>query len=409
MRKLFSVVLILSVTGALLSAYLLWMHYASAAGDVPAWLPCGDPSGACQSFAHGDYSEIAGVPVASAGLFYYLWIAGLAAVLVFSGYVSSEIILCFLAVAVAGMLADMFFAGVLVFTKSFCSLCVATYGVTFLILLCAAGSFRREIRRDREMLIKSVETVSGLLHHRPRLFRVGLVGAYTGFCLLFVAASTIALAQFIESGERGRELVRSYVAAYSAAQQVNAAFPESLLCAGNPKAALTVAVFSDPFCGACRSLYRAERRILDEFAGSVRFTHYLLPLDRECNPNIKGEGHRWSCAAAGNIVASAKLGFYDEFIRAHWKIAGRGKEIYEAAGSSGGVLEKLLPRKNLNAQFNLCAGSAETKAYIERDVSFAHSLGVKGVPAVFINGKRLPSPVTEENLRGVILFMTGSR
>ena len=409
MRKLFSVVFLLSVTGALLSAYLLWMHYASAAGGVPSWLPCGDPSSPCQSFAHGDYSEFNGVPVASLGLFYYLWIAGLAAVLVFSGYVSSEIILSFLAVAVAGMLADMFFAGVLVVTRSFCSLCVATYGVTFLILLCAAVTFRREIRRDREMLTKSVETVSGLLHHRPRLFRVGLIGAYTGFCLLFVAASTIALSQYVECKERGMKLVRSYVEAYSAASRVTAEFPESILATGNPNAAVAVAVFSDPFCGACRSLYRAEREILDEFAGSVRFTHYLLPLDKECNPNVTGEGHRYSCAASGNFVAAAKLGFYDEFAAAHWEASEKGREIYEAAGSSGGVLGKLLPAKKLNAQFNLCAGSAETKAYIERDVRFAHSLGVRGTPTVFVNGKRLPHPLTRENLRGVILFATGSR
>jgi protein-disulfide isomerase/uncharacterized membrane protein len=403
MRKLFSLVLILSLTGVFLSGYLLWIHFASSGTVFPSWLPCGDPASACQSFSHSDYSDIAGVPIASFGLFYYLWLAGLAAVLVFSGYISSEIVLGFLAVSVAGMLADMALGAVLVYTRNFCSLCVTSYGVSFLILLCAGAAFRREIRRDREMLIKSTDAIRELLHHRPRLFRLGLIGAYTGFCALSVAAGTFAFSQYLESKERGQALVENYVENFSRVQKSESVFPESMLSSGNSKADVVIAVFSDPFCASCKSLYYAEEPLLEEFSGSIRFSHYLLPLDKECNPSVKGEGHRYSCSAAANIVASAKLGFYDEFIRAHWKISGRGKDIYKSAGSAGGVLDKLLPGRNMSSLFGLNAGSPETRAYIDRDIKFAHSLGVKGTPSVFVNGRRLPSPVTEENLRGVII------
>ena len=405
MRKLFFVVLLLSLTGFLLSAYLLWLHY-SPAGSAAAvsWLPCGDPASSCRTFAQSSWAEIYGIPVSSLGVFYYLWIAGLAAVLVFSGYISSEIVLGFLAVSVAGVIADAILGGVLVVTRNFCSLCVATYAVSFLILLCAAVSFRREVRRDSEMMEKSVDAVSGILHHRPRLFRLGLIGAYSGFCLLFVAAATFALSQYFESSQRGEQLVDRYVADFSAAEKIRVPFPESILVSGSRRPSVTIAVFSDPFCAPCRALYGAEQDILDEFGGSVRIDHYLLPLDPKCNDVVKGEGHPYSCVASANIVAAARLGFYDEFIRAHWDLSGKRADLYSAGKTPDAVLEGLLPRRPADG-FSSESLSGATKAYIARDVRFAHSIGVRGTPTVFIGGKRLPSPVSEDNLRGVILFM----
>lgn len=407
MRKLFSIVFILSVAGALLSGYLMVEHYAD--GALPSWLPCGDPSSSCATLAMSRYSEIAGIPVASAGLFFYLWIAGLAAALALSGYLSSVLVLGFVAVAVAGLGADAVLGGVLVYTKNFCPLCVATYGINLLLVIASFVVFQRERRRDSMMMEKAFESVANLFRDRRHLFGLGLTASYTAFVCISVSAGTFAAKNFFERNGFEADLVRSYVASFGDVKGAPVAFPPSKLSSGKAGTAVTVSVFSDPFCSSCREFYLGESAILKEFADAVRFDHYLLPLEKPCNGAVTGEGHAHSCAASANIIASAQLGFYDEFIRAHWDSMTEIQSVYGKTDRPGNVLAELLSSRFDRDAFEKKALSAETSAYLARDVALAHSIGVRGTPAVFVNGKRLPNPVTEAKLRGVILFMLRAR
>jgi protein-disulfide isomerase/uncharacterized membrane protein len=402
MRKFSVPVLILSIAGVFLSGYLLWLHYA-AGSVLPSWLPCGDPSSSCSSLAQSDYSAIFGIPIASFGFFFYLWIAGIAASVVISGYLSTAIVLGFIVVAAAGLGVDAVLGGVLIATHNFCALCVLTYFINITLFAVSILVFRREHQRDCRMISKTVAAAAAVCHDRKKIFRLCLSGAYSVFAVLFVAAGTFALNGYFSGQESNRMLVKSYVERVTLLPETDIHFPATKLSAGNPAAPIFIAVFTDPFCGACREFYYAEKSILEEFAGAVRVSHYFLPLDPSCNIAVRGEGHNHSCAAAANIAAAADLGFYDEFADAHWDSIEKSGEIYDKSEDPSFVLEKFLPRRHVAAQFALHALSAETKALIKRDVDFAHSLGVKGTPAVFVNGKRLPFPVTLDTLRGVVI------
>ena len=64
MRKIFSVVFCLAAAGAVLSGYLVWIHFAGVSGDLPVWAPCGGEDSGCSRLAQSNYSSVAGIPIA---------------------------------------------------------------------------------------------------------------------------------------------------------------------------------------------------------------------------------------------------------------------------------------------------------------------------------------------------------
>ncbi|MGL4370473.1 MAG: vitamin K epoxide reductase family protein, partial [Spirochaetota bacterium] len=103
MRKTFFLIAFLSGAGAVVAGLLVWIHFSGQTGNLPVWVPCGSPDSSCGELAKSSWSAVAGIPIASLGLFYYVWLCGVAVVIAFSGYVSAVLVLLFFAVVLFGL------------------------------------------------------------------------------------------------------------------------------------------------------------------------------------------------------------------------------------------------------------------------------------------------------------------
>jgi protein-disulfide isomerase len=142
---------------------------------------------------------------------------------------------------------------------------------------------------------------------------------------------------------------------------------------GPENAAVTIVEFADFECPFCQALAPKLDEIWEARKDSVRFVYKFLPLAMHPHGEI---------AARAAIAAQAQGKFW---------------EMHRQLFASGGRLEESDLRGYAKAagldldQFAVDMHSAETTAHIATDRKLADDLGVKGTPAIFINGREFDS------------------
>ena len=140
---------------------------------------------------------------------------------------------------------------------------------------------------------------------------------------------------------------------------------------GPRNAPVVLAVFSDFQCPYCARLSPELEQLLKQFPKSVKVVFKNFPLS----------SHKFAKKAAAAALAAECQGkfweFHDELFKNYRNLD--DKKINEIALKVG-----------LNeAQFNADRHNPETLAKIERDYEEGQAIEVRGIPAIFMNGRRV--------------------
>lgn len=136
-------------------------------------------------------------------------------------------------------------------------------------------------------------------------------------------------------------------------------------------AAVTVVVFDDYQCPYCARMEGVFDELLRQYPKGLRLVIKNFPLS----------SHRYALEAAAAALAADRQGRYRDFhqrLFEHYQVLDDDK-ISEIATSLGLDMER----------FNRDRRSAEILSLIARDVNQGRSIGVRGTPTIFVNGKRL--------------------
>jgi protein-disulfide isomerase len=158
---------------------------------------------------------------------------------------------------------------------------------------------------------------------------------------------------------------------------------------------VTLLLFTDLLCGPCASTERLLEEIVEKWRrlerGPVRLEVRDYPMDRECNQYVPLTVHSAACeAAAAAHVRNPEL---DAIQWRHWIYANRG--IVTRATLRGAL-------RDYGAITDFDARYDKLRLDIARDVELARSLQVTTVPAVFVNGLKVGTVVSAEEVDELI-------
>jgi protein-disulfide isomerase len=144
---------------------------------------------------------------------------------------------------------------------------------------------------------------------------------------------------------------------------------------GPADAKVTVVEFFDPECESCRAIYPAVKKLLAQYGGRVRLVLRYMPL------------HGNSVYASSALEAAGEQGKYWEMLEALF-------ERQPEWGSHHAPKPELIPEIAAGvgldmAAFNRTVNSTAHRTLIETDAADGRSLGVRGTPTFFVNGKML--------------------
>ena len=161
---------------------------------------------------------------------------------------------------------------------------------------------------------------------------------------------------------------------------------------GPADAPVRMVVFSDFQCPGCTKLARTVPSLARRFGGRLQIVFKHFPLDSSCNPLIKNNVHPKACAGGRAVEAAGDQGKFWAFHDEIFMPRSEGKRTLKA------MVERLdMDFDRFEAHRNGQAGLAKIKA----DIDLGISLGLKGTPTVFLDGRRVRD-TRPEALRALI-------
>lgn len=148
---------------------------------------------------------------------------------------------------------------------------------------------------------------------------------------------------------------------------------------GNPDADIVVVEFFDYNCGYCRRAWTDIQKLAEE-DGNVRFIFKEMPI---LSPNSV-ELAKWSLAAHKQ----------DKYFEFHSAV------MMHKGTKSAGAMKKIASELGLDPeQLEKDAGSSQIQEELDKSLSVAREIGIRGTPAFIINGELYPGYLGEEGLR----------
>ncbi|OHD63553.1 MAG: hypothetical protein A2176_07150 [Spirochaetes bacterium RBG_13_51_14] len=392
MKKFAYLLLALSIVGALLSGMLLLQHYYPDAKI--GFISCGDGIiNPCLSLAQSGYATLFRIPLAAYGLLWYLLAIFIVLIADYAGGRYYDYALAaLLPLSAAAVATDAVLGAILIATGIFCTLCIATYVVNISILAIVLLWYRASVKDGRFSLAGICREVLAAQESSPdrRAF-------YSSFVLfIFLLTFAIFSTSYILRLKTGSaripvDTINSFVISFYRSPAQNIAFPESGIVLGNPKADLTITVFTDFLCSACYEFYRMEKFLLSKYRDSIKIVYFNFPLDVGCNKDLKRTVYKNSCVAARAFMAASDSGILEGYIVKHFADYQNTHVRYTPetamaafrqldAGARNGIDEQ---------RFRELMNSDATSRRLEEHIRLAKQLGVDATPTLFINGRKM--------------------
>lgn len=394
--------LLLSITGTLISGILLYQHYFP---DLEmGFLSCGKGfSNPCISVGQSKYSVLFGIPVAAIGVLYFSLMSFF---ILISDYAQDKYyrVLCGLMFSLvsAGLFSDLVLALLMIKIGDICTLCIATYIINILLFSILILYIRKnfdtsEIKEAVKNFFKPSDSDEKASLSLSILFIFFLAFS------VFAATNIIRMKAGISktSIEQKEKLVATFYKQKE--EQVN--FPKSTMVIGDPGAKITIYIFNDFLCSACYKLYQIEKYILTKYRNKIRIIYYHYPLDKSCNKYMDDTVYENSCLASQAMYAASEAGFFEEFFYTHFSEYNNFKESFERENiiKNLSITEKKFGLKKESIQqfislLDAGSGSSQISGHIE----FAEKLKIEATPSFFIAGRRIVGVPPKELLEGII-------
>lgn len=322
------------------------------------------------------YGSFLGVPVAIAGVFFFLLILLLVAL---GGREKSTVRDSAPAYVFALSTIGLAFALYLAWAsyiqlKTFCMLCAATYVAVVALFIISGGATtfpmttlpRRAPRDLRNLFSSPIALILALLY----IVGAGSVIAY--FPSEPPPAQAAAPMAALTDQQRA-DLVKWW----DLQPRVDLSVPAD-------GAKVVVMGFSDFQCPHCRSAHETYRGLTAKYAGNsqVRFVNKHFPLEGECNPHAPNGNHMAACESAAAVVLArqtGKAGAMEDWLYEHQTTL-TPSGVREAAKDVGGI-----------ADFN--GGYAKALEEVKADARLGGLLGVTSTPTFFLDGRKLPAGI----------------
>lgn len=394
--------LLLSITGTLLSGVLLYQHYFP--DFEMGFLSCGKAfSNPCISVGQSKYSVIFGIPVAALGLLYFSLMTFLILIADYAQDKYYRVLfgILFLFVS-AGVLSDIILALLMIHIGDMCTLCVMTYIINIILLVIL-------ILYIKENLVKSeiIEAVKNFFKPSDADEKASL--ALSILFIFFLVFSIFAATNIImmkagvskTSAEQKGKLITSF---YNQKQE-QITFPKSTLSIGNPDAKIKIHIFNDFLCSACYKLYQIEKYILTKYKNKIQIIYYHFPLDTSCNKYMDDTVYDNSCLASQAMYAASEAGFFEEFFYIHFSEYNNYKDSFEKNNiiNNLSISEKKFSLKKESVQkFTTLLDTSSGNRQISDHIEFAEKIKIEATPSFFIAGRRIVGVPPKELIEGII-------
>jgi uncharacterized membrane protein/protein-disulfide isomerase len=160
---------------------------------------------------------------------------------------------------------------------------------------------------------------------------------------------------------------------------------------GNREAKLSVVIYFDFGCPVCRDCYHKALQLVRDHPGEVVFYFKQYPLDRDCNRTLARTVHPAGCRAAVAAQAAQSKGLEADALAYFFERAAFTWPVVERFAADHGIDRK---------EFRQLLDSVEIGHLVARDIAEGNALKLDGVPAAWVNGRRIDSGL--ETLRALL-------
>lgn len=157
--------------------------------------------------------------------------------------------------------------------------------------------------------------------------------------------------------------------------------PSKKIFVGNANAPITLLEFGDYESEACAKANEIVKAILEEFPEQVKFVFRHFPLLK-----IHQKAHK---AAEASLAAAQEGKFWEMHNELFANRYSLGTISLKSHARDIGVKSKKFLEQLINSHYGL---------YIQDDLKEGLRLGVKDIPAFFVNGKKFDQDLTLKNL-----------
>ena len=331
----------------------------------------------CTTAYLSPYGSLWGVPVALAGIFYFLvvlMIAGLA-----RRRPPAENAPGYIFALSTVALAFVFYLAWASFFKlnALCLLCAFTYAAVIAIFIVSGGAttfpmttLPRRASKDFPLLVRSPLALALLV-----LLGVGAFSLINVFPREAHAAAAQAVAPApapaAPQAEQADPQREEFLKWYDAQPKINVPIEAD-------GAKVLVVKFNDYQCPPCRESYMGYKAIIEKYtaSGQLKFVLKHFPLERECNAAVGGDLHIASCEAAAAVVMAQRKGTADKL--EEWffsnQLSLNPDTVKRAASEVAGVTD-------FDAEY------ARALTLVKTDAGLGAMLGAKSTPTFLINGR----------------------
>ncbi len=334
----------------------------------------------CDTVSQSPYSIFLGVPVAVWGVAGYLFCLLLLPFAFRADAGKKRMWRLIFTISLVFSFISIIFAVISIhYIRSYCIMCILSYGINFLLLFYSWLIMRRF--GEKEGMIEGFRQDIKFVFNKRRLFFP-----------LFVPSAVIVMSAFV------------YFPAYwnLSPPPLSANIPKGITEDGHPwiggseNPDLIITEFTDYLCFQCRKMHFFLRRFVEKNPEKIRLIHRHYPMDHMYNPLVKEPFHAGSGDMSLLSIYAAKEGKFWEMNDALFgvDISSEKIDIKELAEKTGLDSRKLA----LSRYDNII------RHVLWLDIRDGLKAGITGTPAYMINGKLYMGEIPADILKKVIEY-----
>lgn len=208
------------------------------------------------------------------------------------------------------------------------------------------------------------------------------------FAIIVLAASFLTKMnvdkKLSEINAVSNDLIKQY---YALPNLGSPATPSEFKIATAANAPISMVIFSDFECPACRALSEIMPQILIRYGGKIDIQYFFYPLDHNCNPSMTRPLHQSACRAA--YVASCLPA--NNFGTIH-------DDIFHNQDRLADYLAETIKKNNIEK----CVNDPKTKEKVVSIINASGPFNIRSTPTFLLNGVKIEGVLPPEQLFAIM-------